>query len=124
TRERKSLTDIESFTTFAALPAPVPEYNFAATPQVSARDELWIRKHPHLAAGAPPKAEDRPDETIVLPGGTYMPLLVSLGLFVAGYGLLYSLPVFWGGIAVALLALAGWGLEGDNERIIRLGGKR
>ena len=53
-----------------------------------------------------------------------MPLLVALGLFVAGYGLLYYyLAVFWGGIAVALLALVGWGLEGDNERIIRLGGK-
>lgn len=110
------------------LPSPVPDYNFARTPEVSSRDELWIRKHPQLAEGgpvAPVTAEqDNPDKVIVLPGGSYMPLLVALGLFVAGYGLLYYyLAVFWGGIAVALLALVGWGLEGDNERIIRLGGK-
>jgi len=110
------------------LPSPVPEYNFDRTPHVTSRDELWIRKHPHLAHGAEGHAaaaaeQSRPDEVIVLPGGSYMPLLVALASLVAAYGLVYWYPaVFWGGIAVAVAGLIGWGLEGDNERIIRLGG--
>jgi len=107
------------------IPSPVPEYNFARIPHVSSRDELWVRKHPQLAHGAVAEtaaAEEAPEEAIVMPGGSYMPLLVALGLFVGSYGLLYYMPVFWGGIAVSLLGLVGWALEGDNLRIVRPGG--
>ncbi len=110
------------------IPSPAPEYNFDRTPHVTSRDELWIRKHPQLAPGgaaqAAAAAEDKPDEVIVVPGGTYMPFLVAFSLFVASYGLLYYMPVFWGGVAVCLLSLIGWALEGDNLRIIRLGGSK
>ncbi|MBO8140630.1 MAG: cytochrome c oxidase subunit I [Firmicutes bacterium] len=110
-----------------AIPSPAPEYNFARLPNVSSRDELWVRKHPQLAEGAAVAASaesDGPAEPIAMPGGSYMPLLVSLGLFIAGYGLLYSMPVFVGGIVLSLLGLIGWGFEGDNMRIIQPGGEQ
>ena len=46
------------------------------------------------------------------------------GIFVAGWGLLYSMPVFWLGIAWTIISMMGWGLEGDNVKIIRPGGEK
>lgn len=112
--------------------SPPPAHNFDELPIVSSRDELWHRKHPHLEPLAGATAEETAaaselvgdEDEIVMPGNSYMPLFMSLGIFVAGYGLLYSLPVFWLGIAWAIVGMMGWGLEGDNVKIIRPGGER
>ena len=114
------------------IPSPPPAHNFDQLPVVSSRDELWHRKHPHLEplAGATKeeiaaaKALVGEETEIVMPGGSYMPLLMALGIFVAGWGLLYSMPLFWIGVAWTIVSMMGWGLEGDNVKVIRVGGEK
>src|SRR5690606_27512108 len=67
------------------IPSPPPAHNFDQLPVVSSRDELWHRKHPHLEplAGATKeeiaaaKALVGEETEIVMPGGSYMPLLMA-----------------------------------------------
>lgn len=114
------------------IPSPPAAHNFDRLPVVSSRDELWYRKHPELEPLAGATKEETAaarelvgDESeIVMPGNSYMPLSMAFGIFVAGWGLLYSLPVFWLGVAWTIISMMGWGLEGDNVKIIRPGGEK
>lgn len=114
------------------IPSPPVAHNFDEIPVVTARDDLWYRKHPYLRpptdkmpGEADPKTpEPIVEDQIVMPGGSYMPLIMAIGMTVAGYGLIYSrvastLPIFWLGIAVTIVGMMGWGLEGDNVKIIK-----
>lgn len=113
-----------------ALSSPPVAHNFDKIPVVTARDDFFYQKYPHLEPLAGATAEEtaaaaemvEEEEEIVMPGGSYMPLFMSIGLVIASYGLLYSMPVFWFGIAWAIVGMMGWGLEGDNVKIIRPGG--
>ena len=87
-----------------SIPSPPPEYNFVEIPNVQDRDDWWEEKQrrrestgvpvPVVAGGS-----DQEDEhDIHLPQPSYWPLLVSLGLFIAGFGLVYLMNVDAAGI--------------------------
>lgn len=65
-----------------ATPTPVPEYNFAQTPQVRSLDPLFYEKiH---GDGTMKPAE--PVGDIHMPNGSILPLIMSVGLFFVGFG--------------------------------------
>lgn len=91
-----------------SLPLPVPEYNYAKIPHVTHRDEWWERKHGNASA-----ANDQADaHGIHLPDQSWYPFIVSLGLVIGGYGMIYSIPLALVGLAVILWGVYGWALEG------------
>lgn len=73
-----------------SIPNPPPEYNFAVTPTVHARDAFWYEKH-HKEEIAKEKAEHaKEDEAhggIHMPFASVYPLVASIGLLVAGIGI-------------------------------------
>jgi cytochrome c oxidase subunit 1 len=111
--------------------SPPQPYNFAFTPVIKARDQVWENKH-----GAPEKKMDRilPDEHgIHMPDQSWWPLVVCLGLFIAGLGMVFldqpleSLFPFISyqmdvsifhltvpGLLIVLGGIFGWALEGPG----------
>jgi len=89
-----------------AVSSPPPVYNFAVTPRVRSRRPLWDQKYPHLheingghgTSGAHGESERRDGfehdtppaiEPIHLPSPTYAPLIVSVGIMILGFGIIY-----------------------------------
>ncbi|GAB7389263.1 cytochrome c oxidase subunit I [Bacillaceae bacterium] len=68
-----------------SIPSPPPEYNFAQTPLVRAYDPWWYEKM--QGNKEMPKAE--PLGKIHMPNPSLLPLIMSLGTFIGGYGLIY-----------------------------------
>ena len=114
-----------------AIPSPPPEHNFDTIPQVHGRDAFWEQKHPHAvpvpAGGAngqlhPAEHHGAGHEPIHMPNPSYWPLLVSVGLCIAGYGLIYithrspgafglnlgGLAAIVVGVAFAAISTFGW----------------
>jgi cytochrome c oxidase subunit 1 len=105
-----------------SLTPPVPEYNFAAIPTVRARDSWWYDKHhpedvaaAHARAGASAGAA----EGIHMPHQSIWPFVVGVGLLLGGIGVSavpfgHKLPVAIAGLAVVLLGIYLWALEGSE----------
>ncbi|WP_126425236.1 cytochrome c oxidase subunit I [Brevibacillus marinus] len=68
-----------------AIPSPPPEYNFAQLPLVRANDPWWHEKMQGNKAMIPAE----PLGEIHMPNPSILPLIMSLGLFIAGYGFIY-----------------------------------
>jgi cytochrome c oxidase subunit 1 len=68
------------------MPVPTPEYNFAQTPLVRGLDALYVEK----AAGNGEMTPAEPVGEIHMPNGSILPFFLSLGMFVAGFGFIYS----------------------------------
>lgn len=68
-----------------AIPSPPPEYNFAQTPLVRGLDAFWIEK----VAGNKGMTPAEPLGDIHMPSPSFLPFLMSVGLFIAGYGFMY-----------------------------------
>ncbi|MGN7455990.1 cytochrome c oxidase subunit I [Paenibacillus pasadenensis] len=91
-----------------SIPSPAPEYNFAQTPLVRGYDALWKEKMDGNDAMTPAE----PIGPIHMPSPSILPFLMSLGLFIAGYGFMYA-ENEWTGIMHDLFAshaVAGAGL--------------
>ncbi|WP_181348950.1 cytochrome c oxidase subunit I [Thalassobacillus sp. CUG 92003] len=69
-----------------SIPSPPPFYNFKQTPLVRGLDPLWIEKQDGKTGMTP--AEPLGD--IHMPNGSFLPFLMSLGLFIAGFGFIYQ----------------------------------
>jgi cytochrome c oxidase subunit 1 len=91
--------------------APPAHYNFREIPQVSARDELWHRKHavsesgdyvrvPAGGSGDLVVHED-PDADIHMPDPSYFPALSAVGLPIMGWAL------FTGGMTMVVMLAVG-----------------
>jgi cytochrome c oxidase subunit 1 len=103
------------------IPSPPPEYNFLEVPVIHARDDLWHRKYAEDELGrpvprvldAPVVLDEEPEEADVhMPSPSYWPMLVSLGLPVISYGLIYkAYPVAIAGAIATVGAVYGWALE-------------
>jgi cytochrome c oxidase subunit 1 len=70
-----------------AISSPAPEYNFAQTPQVRALDALWYEKTAKDGNGKMKPAE--PLGEIHMPSPSWLPILMSVGLFISGFGFMY-----------------------------------
>lgn len=68
-----------------SIPSPPPEYNFAQTPLVRGLDAFWIEK----MAGNKGMTPAEPLGDIHMPSPSFLPFLMSVGLFIAGYGFMY-----------------------------------
>lgn len=82
------------------IPSPPPEYNFKQTPLVRGLDPLWVEKMEGKKGMTPAE----PVGDIHMPNGSILPLIISFGLFVAAFGVMYRLDYAWG-LPVMILGL-------------------
>ncbi|MBJ6362854.1 cytochrome c oxidase subunit I [Paenibacillus sp. GCM10012307] len=69
-----------------AIPSPAPEYNFLQTPLVRGYDALWKEKMDGNKGMTPAE----PIGPIHMPSPSILPFVMSVGLFITGFGLMYS----------------------------------
>ena len=81
------------------IPSPAPEYNFAQTPLVRGLDALWVEK----MAGNKGMTPAEPLGSIHMPSPSILPFIMSVGLFISGYGLMYAES--WGTYLVAAVGI-------------------
>jgi cytochrome c oxidase subunit 1 len=99
-----------------SVPHPPPEYNFAATPRVRARDDYWHRKHhPERAAEEEKMAAQESAEGIHMPSQSWFPFTTALGILSAA---IFLCNHRWdgavGSVAVMVLSIYCWALEGPG----------
>ncbi|WP_261133857.1 cytochrome c oxidase subunit I [Bacillus sp. Marseille-Q3570] len=96
-----------------AIPNPTPHYNFLQTPLVRGLDALWIEK----MAGNKKMTPAEPVGDIHMPNNSILPLVMSLGFFIAGFGFIYFnsagtpalIAIIAGlGIGLACMFLRSW----------------
>lgn len=92
-----------------ALKTPVPFYNFKQTPLIRGYDPYWIEKHEGNKEGM---TYAEPVGDIHMPNGSILPLIMSIGMFIAAFGSLYhpdgvswSVPVIILGIGITVACM-------------------
>jgi cytochrome c oxidase subunit I len=119
--------------------SPPPPHNFDVIPQITARDELWHRKYAGVADAVPhhvPRGGSGDDtatgdhhghdhdhehgdghdgHAIHMPDPSYYPLVLSAGLPIMGWGVLFSPILIAVGAVVLLTGMVGWVLEPSAE---------
>jgi cytochrome c oxidase subunit 1 len=88
--------------------SPPPAYNFAQIPVVTSRRPFWDQKYPPAGKKPAPKVEAQEFTGEHQSEGSYYPIMVALGLFIATYGLIYSFWVVIPGVAVVFYGIIGW----------------
>ena len=103
-----------------SIPSPPPEYNFAQIPTVHDRDAFWAQKR--AGVRAVPVAGGSEEHDVHLPQPSYWPFVVSVGLLIAGYGLVYlgsynpvAIAVAVVGTFIAMFAVYAWSFEPVND---------
>ncbi|WP_407646951.1 cytochrome c oxidase subunit I [Bacillus fonticola] len=81
--------------------SPPPFYNFKQLPLVRGLDTWWIEK----GEGKKALTSAEPVGDIHMPNNSFIPFMISFGMFVAGFGALYNSDYVWG-IPVLVLGLA------------------
>jgi cytochrome c oxidase subunit 1 len=85
-----------------AIPSPAPEYNFKQLPLVRGLDPLFKEK----MEGRKEMTPAEPLSSIHMPSPSILPLVMSIGLFIAGYGFMYhNYYVGAGGVIVTLVCM-------------------
>ncbi|EIJ81633.1 cytochrome c oxidase, subunit I [Bacillus methanolicus PB1] len=99
-----------------AIPSPPPFYNFKQLPLVRGLDAYWLEKMEGKKGMVP--AEPLGD--IHMPNSSFVPFMISLGLFIAAFGAMYradyswGLPVFIIGLAVTFGSMAFRSIKDDH----------
>jgi len=116
--------------------SPPKEHNFDAIPMVHSLDEFFHRKYEEdpetgelhrVRTGEEIVAEQEAnaDQHIHMPSPSYWPLVLSVGLLVVAYGVLFSYLLAVVGGVVVLLSMFGWALEpstADDDELLPPGG--
>lgn len=102
-----------------SISSPPPVYNFGVTPQVTHLDDFWHKKQ---------TGQTTPDfdgSLVHMPGASYYPLIVGVGMFVMGLTMVFyrqygMLSVVGGviGFLVMLFGIYGWALEGPGGEML------
>jgi cytochrome c oxidase, subunit I len=93
------------------IPSPAPEYNFAQTPLVRGYDAYWKEK----MDGHKEMTPAEPLGSIHMPSPSILPLFMSIGLFIAGFGFMYhNYFVGGGGLALTFLCMLIRSLKDDH----------
>jgi cytochrome c oxidase subunit 1 len=103
-----------------SISSPPPEYNFAEIPHVTKRDEFWHMKRRakklsndgEITEG---EAGNVDVGSIHMPSPSYYPLLVSVGIVIVSYGILYNLGLVVVGGLLGILSIYGWSFEPATE---------
>ena len=103
-----------------SIPSPPPEYNFEQIPFVHGRDSFWDQKRGGTSTVPVAGSSDDESHSIHLPQPSYWPIVASLGLLIAGYGLIYlssaaGLPAALIGGAITMVAVYAWSFEPVND---------
>ena len=130
-----------------SISSPPPVYNFATIPTTHSRDAFWEEKYgngghdaPVPVAGGSETAgasgehtiDRSPDGTsehdighqeghhgIHMPGLSYYPVVIAIGLTAAGYGVIYHETFTWAlaavGAGIAMIATYAWSFEPASE---------
>ena len=97
-------------------PCPAPAHNFDTIPFVSERDEVWYRKHRDGGLETPDPVDP---STIHMPSPSWFPLVLSLGLPVAAYGVFTEgaaqVALFVVGGMLVTGGMLGWAVEPSSE---------
>ena len=96
-----------------SIASPPPEYNFAEIPTVSDIDDWWVKKRTANAVVEPTEGID--PHSIHLPQPSYWPFVVSMGLLIGGYGLIYNIAVAILGATISMIAVYAWSFEPVND---------
>jgi cytochrome c oxidase subunit I len=104
--------------------SPPKEHNFDVIPTVHHLDEFFHRKYEdrgegehhdyHQVATAEEimaEQEANAEQHIHMPSPSYWPIVLSLGLPIMAYGVIYNIWLIVAGAAVVLAAMYGWGME-------------
>ncbi|WP_404449910.1 cytochrome c oxidase subunit I [Sutcliffiella horikoshii] len=83
-----------------SIPSPPPEHNFTQTPLVRGLDPLWVEKMEGKKGMTPAE----PIGDIHMPNGSILPFIISVGLFIAAFGVMYRSDFAWG-LPVMILGL-------------------
>jgi len=83
-----------------AISSPPPFYNFKQLPLVRGLDPYWIEK----MEGKKEMTPAEPLGDIHMPNSSFIPFMISLGLFIAAFGAMYRLDYSWG-LPVLILGL-------------------
>ena len=104
------------------IPSPTPEWNFDEVPVVEEFDEFWHRKYGHDENGrlvqiatAEEVAQKGTAENVHLPSPSYWPLVLSLGLPLIGYGLIFNLWWALPGTILLIAGIFGWIMEPSTD---------
>jgi cytochrome c oxidase subunit 1 len=126
-----------------SIPSPPPHYNFEEIPTVYSRDHHWETKYGNGGHGSPaPVAGASEDNNgqhgqhgtatgqhvsheegghhgIHMPGMSYYPFVMAMGLTLAAYGVIYHDTLTWAasavGAGVAIVAAYAWSFEPASE---------
>jgi cytochrome c oxidase subunit 1 len=104
-----------------SISSPPPEYNFELIPTVHGRDPFWAQKREGVrAVPVAGGSGEGGAHSVHLPQPSYWPLVVPMGLLMAGYGLLsldhiVGLAVTSLGAAIAMVGIYAWALEPVND---------
>ena len=98
-----------------SMSSPPPEYNFVEIPTVSGIDDWWATKRRKTTTPAIAGASEDEGHSIHLPQPSYWPIVVSAGLLIGGYGLIYSFPVAVIGGVISMIAVYAWSFEPVND---------
>lgn len=94
-----------------SIPSPPPEYNFAQTPLVRGFDALWVEKE----AGNKSMTPAEPLGSIHMPSSSYIPILMSLGFFIAGFGFIVrGIPAAVVGLIIVFVAMFLRSFDNDH----------
>nr|WP_255723333.1 cbb3-type cytochrome c oxidase subunit I [Sporosarcina sp. ACRSL] len=105
-----------------AIESPPVYYNFAATPLVRGLDTVYIEKMEGNESGITPA---EPIKDIHMPNGSFIPFLMTLGLFIAGFGAMYRTETEWGlpvlifGLFFTFVCMAARSLKDDTGYYVK-----
>ncbi|KIL39316.1 quinol oxidase subunit 1 [Gordoniibacillus kamchatkensis] len=109
----------DGFTLEWTIPSPAPEYNFKQTPLVRGLDAFWKEK----MAGNKEMTPAEPIGPIHMPSPSILPFVMSLGLFISGYGFIYHHYIVSGaGLVITIISMFlrslfddhGWHIEPEE----------
>tara|TARA_B100001750_G_scaffold248475_1_gene280044 strand:- start:5367 stop:7211 length:1845 start_codon:yes stop_codon:yes gene_type:complete len=100
-----------------SISSPPPEYNFEKIPLIRSLDAFWEYKRHGTpmepASGGSKNSEEEKD--IHLPQPSYWPMVVSIGIMLAAYGMIFGLPLSILGTIIGFIGVYAWSFEPVNE---------
>ena len=100
-----------------SISSPPPVYNFEKIPLIQSVDAFWeLKRHGTPIMPASDGTENSEGEKdIHLPQPSYWPLVVSIGIMLAAYGMIFGLPISIFGVIIGFVGVYAWSLEPVNE---------